>query len=49
MKIEEEIINIVKQDPRYEVLFSENLYPNLFDSFQTLIKKKPYEDLKKIL
>ena len=44
-----EIINIVKEDSRYDVLFSEALSPSLFKDFNTLIKKKSYDEVRKVL
>ena len=49
LNIDGEIINIVKIDSRYDVLFNEALSPSLFKDFNTLIKKKNYEETKNVM
>lgn len=37
INIDNEVIAVVKDDTRYEVLFNQSLAPTLYDSFESLI------------
>ena len=47
--LDSEIVDIVKEDTRYEILFNDCLKPNLFDNFESRIPKKEFEETKIIL
>ena len=42
VNIDNEVIGVVKDDTRYEVLFNQSLAPHLYDNFKTSIDKKTY-------
>jgi len=49
INIDSEVLLILKEDSRYEMLLNECPKPNLYTTFQTRIKKKEYEDTKILL
>ncbi len=49
LNVDSEIVIILKEDTRYENLMNECPKPNLYSTFQSLAKKKEYDETKKLL